>query len=205
MSSETIKASVRSRLGSRAARELRAQGKLPATIQGGQGSHLDISVDEREFMNARRHHVHLFDLEVDGRVESATIRELKWRTFGDGIEHIEFRRVRRDVKTEVTVPLDFVGHPKEGVLNHLRSELQIRCLPALIPDSIEVKVDRMEMGKALLARDIALPEGFELVTPAEMSIAVVVAAHGLDVPAPAEAAPAEPSAATPAASPEKES
>lgn len=195
MSSATIKADLRPKLGSTEARRLRATGRIPATIQGGGGEHLDVSLDLREFVNARRHHAHLFDIEVGGRTESATVRELQWTVLGDSISHVEFRRVRRDEKTEVSVLLEFVGHPKDGVLNHLLGELEVRCLPSMIPDSIEVKVDDMVMGQPLLARDIPLPEGLELATAPATPVAVVAAARGLDEPTPAEpaggAAPAE--------------
>ncbi len=180
MSSATIQADVREKKGSRASQLLRAEGRIPATIQGGDGEHVDISLDSRAFWEARRHHVHLFDIEVGGETESATVRELQWDPMGEGICHIEFRRVQRGVKTDVDVALEFVGHPKSGVLNHLVNSVHIRCLPSDIPDFIEVRVDEMDFGHPLRAEDLVLPEGFELVTPGETQVAVVATARGLD-------------------------
>jgi large subunit ribosomal protein L25 len=185
MSSAILKAEVRSKLGSRAARQIRSMGRIPATIQGGEGDHLDISIDESEFWSARRHHVHLFDLELGGTTESATVRELQWDPMGDQIDHIEFRRVRRGVAVEVEVALEFVGHPKGGVLNHLASEIEVRCLPTLIPDSIEVKVHELEIGHVLTAGEVVLPEGFELASPPGLHVCNVVAARGLEEDQPA--------------------
>ena len=126
MSSSTIKAELRTKLGSRAARNMRAMGRIPSTIQGGEGDHLNISIDEVEFWTARRRHVHLFDIEVGGQTESATVRELRWDAMGDHIDHVEFRRVQRGVAIEVEVPLEFLGHPKGGVLNHLVTKIGVR-------------------------------------------------------------------------------
>ena len=183
MSSSILKAEPRTKLGSRAARDLRAMGQIPASIQGGEGDHLDISVDSQEVWAMRRHHVHLFDLEVGGNTESATIRELQWDPISETINHIEFRRVVRGVAVDVEVPLAFVGHPKGGVLNHLMDTLEVRCLPSKIPDNIEVPVSELEAGKALTAGEIELPEGFELVTAADAAVVNIVEAGGDDAPA----------------------
>ena len=172
MSSSTIPVEIRTTLGSRSARSLRADGRIPASIQGGEGGCVNVSIDSREFWRLRREHVHLFDLEVGGKVQSATIRELQWDSLGDNLNHVEFHRVVRGVKTEVSVRLEFVGHPA-GVMNQLHDEIEVLCLPSLIPDSIEVKVDGMEIGHTITASAIELPEGFELVSDADLAMAVI--------------------------------
>lgn len=186
MSSTTLKADLREKMGSRATRELRASGMIPATIQGGGGDHLNVSLDAHEFWNARRRHVHLFDVELAGGSESVTVRELQWSSLGDEVAHIEFRRVQRGVKTEVEVDLEFVGHPAGGVINHLVNAVMVRCLPTLIPDSIEVRVEGLAMGHSVRAKDIVLPEGLELLTPPETPVAVVAGTRGLDEIKPVE-------------------
>lgn len=160
--SETLSVQTRQKLGSRASRALRYNGKIPATVQSSDGPHLDIALDRHAFLAARRHHVHLFDLDVDGNVESAVIRELQWDTFGEEIVHVEFRRVQRGVETETEVGLTFVGHPKSGVSNHVVTHLTIRSLPSLIPDEIEVKLNGLSEGDSLHAKDLTLPEGCSL-------------------------------------------
>ena len=98
--SETIQADLRERVGSRYARKLRAQGKIPAVLDpDGVSAHLDIALDKHAFLATRRHHTHLYDIQVGGKTETAIVSQLQWDSFGDEIVHIEFRRVRRDVKT----------------------------------------------------------------------------------------------------------
>jgi len=207
----TLKFIPRSTLGSRSARVLRLQGRVPASLQGGGKDHLQLSIDDHEFRAARRHHEHVFSLEGDdGTAETAMVNELQWDALGEQIIHVEFRRVDLTQETESDVMLEFVGHPKGGVLNHLISEVTVAAIPSKIPDLIEVKVDAMELGHPLYARDLALPEGVRLVTPPGTPVAVVVVvkeeaatpAAGA-TPAEGEAAPAAAAAPAPAAAPAK--
>jgi large subunit ribosomal protein L25 len=196
----TLKTIPRERLGTRPARLLRLQGRIPASIHGEGQEALNLSIDEHEFLAARRHHEHVFTLEQQGgAVDSAMIRELQWDPLGEHILHVEFRRVDLARETEAEVALEFIGHPKGGVLNHLVTRVTVAAIPSKIPDLIEVKVDAMELGHPLFARELKLPEGVRLVTPETVSIAVVVVVKE-EVAAPAPAAvPAEGEAAAPAA------
>ena len=186
--SATLQATVREKLGSRWSRRLRLQGRIPCSIQGEGKDNLDVSIDEEAFLTARRQHEHLFDLELDkGEPETAMVRELQWDLLGDTILHVEFRRVVRGQKTQVEVELDFTGHAKGGVLNHVLTQLSILCLPSQIPDSIEVRVDDLELGVPLFAKDIVLPEGAELVTDPDAQVGVVsVVKEVVDEPAEGE-------------------
>lgn len=180
--SQILKAQKREQLGSRASRKLRANGSLPANIQG-DGAHIDISINEREFLASRRHHVHLYDIDVEGKTETAVVRELQWDTFGDNILHVEFKAVTRGVETESDVALAFVGVPKGGVVNHLVDALTIRCIPSLIPDNLEVSIDGLEPGAHVKASDIQLPEGITLAGDPEIDVATIVGGGGGDEPA----------------------
>jgi large subunit ribosomal protein L25 len=195
-----LKTAPRTSLGSRAARILRLQGRIPVSLQGEGKEALFLTIDEHEFRTARRKHEHVFMLELEGGAQdSVMVRELQWDPLGEEIVHVEFRRVDLTRETEADVPLEFVGHPKGGVLNHLVALVKVAAIPSKIPDSIEVKVDAMELGHPLYARDLKLPEGVRLVTPGNLSIAVVVIVKE-EVAAPvAAAAPAEGEAAAPAA------
>ena len=170
--SATLNGVVRDKLGSRFSRILRKQGRIPASVQGEEKDHVHFSIDRDEFLSARRHHEHLFDIELDrGDTETALVRELHWGPFSEEILHVEFRRVVRGQKTEVEVDIDFLGHPKGGVLNHLLTHVTVLALPSEIPDRLEVKVDSLEEGDTILAKDLELPEGVELALDPETPVA----------------------------------
>jgi large subunit ribosomal protein L25 len=175
--SEVLTAQKRAKLGSADARSLRAEGRVPANLQG-DGDHVDFSIDMREFLATRRHHTHLYDIDLEGTKESAVVRELQWDAFGDNIIHVEFKRVQRGVETESEVMIEWIGQPKGGILNHLVDHITVSCIPSLIPDSIEVRVEHLEEGQHLKASDLKLPEGISLAIDPETEIATVITAGG---------------------------
>jgi len=161
--STTLKAEVRAKLGTRSSRALRAEGRIPGNLQGGaEQPHIDLSIDEAEFLTARRHHQHLYELQLGGKVETALIEDLQWDVFGERIQHVEFRRVDRFAKTDVVVPLEFMGEPKSGVVMHLRNELTILTTPDAIPDSLVIKVGELVIGDTVTAGQVPLPPGASL-------------------------------------------
>ncbi len=205
--SETLQAGTRKQVGTRHARRLRADGRIPASLGADdKHPHADIHIEAHNFMATRRRHTHLYEIEVEGSsgLQMAVVRELQWDTFGESIVHIDFKRVQANVKTDSEVELDFVGHPKGGIINHLVMHVTVSCIPSLIPDSIEVPVGHLELGGAVYLRDLKLPEGVEIVGNKDQKIAVVVMAAKLEAAVtPVEgaegAAPTAAAGATPAA------
>ncbi len=172
--STTLQARGRAQLGSRPARALRREGRIPANIQAtAEAPHLDISIDEHEFLASRRNHQHLYDIDVDGQTETAIVRELQWDVFGQRIQHVEFRRVVRGVAMESEVELAFVGKPKSGMLNHLVAHITISSVPSKIPDNIEILCAKLDTGDTVRARDLVLPEGVSLAVDENLLIATV--------------------------------
>jgi len=187
-----LKAEMRTQLGTRHARNLRGEGKIPCAIGAeGKHPHADVAIVEHDFLSARRRHAHLYELECGGDKHLAVVRELAWDVFGEKILHVEFKRVQRDVATKADVELVFAGTPKGGILNHLITHVTVRCLPLDIPDNIEINVAGLELGGAVLGKDLKAPKGVEVLYPADAKVAVVVAAKEEAPAAPAEgAAPA---------------
>ena len=179
--SATLQATPRTKLGSRSARYLRLAGRIPCSIQGEGKDNVAFSIDEREFLAARRNHEHLFDFEVEGGDdETGIVRELQWGPFSDRILHVEFRRVIRGKETEAEVEVEFRGMPKGGVLNTVTAHVTIRSIPSLIPDSLLAKVDALEEGSSLQAKDLELPEGVKLACDPDLVVAIVSAAGGAE-------------------------
>ena len=174
---QVLKTEKRTKKGTRHARALRGRGMIPACLlSDGTAPTIDFAIPEHEFLTARRHHVHVFELDFGGGApETALVRELQWDTFNDGVLHIDFKRVRTDVETEAEVELEFVGHPKAGMLNHLVTHVTVRCIPTIIPNSIEVPVGHLEVGGLIVARELVLPEKVALAIPPETPIANAVA------------------------------
>jgi len=169
--STQLKAQKRETVGTRQSRKLRTQGRIPASLQAiGDQPHLDISVDAADFMSARRHHEHVYELDVAGAHETALIRELTWDVFGEKILHVEFRRVELGKSTDIEVEIIFEGHAK-GILNHVITHIMVSAKPKDIPDSVELKIEGLEPGAHLTAADLLLPEGVTLAVDPATSVA----------------------------------
>jgi large subunit ribosomal protein L25 len=182
-------------VGSRSARKLRYEGRMVGCIQstGGQPN-VDLHFDAREFETARRGHVHLFDLDFGGTVQSAVVNSLQWDALGDTLVHVEFRPVERGVAIDSKVEIHFVG-TAAGILQHILDEVMIRCIPSKIPDFVVAKVEGLEEGTHIRAKDLIMPEGVTLAIDPETEIAVLSGIKVEIAPPPAEGeAPAAPAA-----------
>lgn len=178
MTDAILQCSVRDKVGSRDARKLRAMGRMVASLQADAGhGHVNLHFDEASFHAARRAHVHLFDLEFDGKTESAIVNELQWDALGDTLVHVEFKRVVRGQTTESIVPLVFRGTPA-GILNHDINEVHIESLPSVIPDAIIINVEGLEPGTHIKAKDVKCPEGVKLLLAPETDVAVITEKRG---------------------------
>jgi large subunit ribosomal protein L25 len=208
----SIQVQKREKTGTREARYLRAEGKIPSALAAGDNKpHVDFAIDEHEFLATRRRHQHVYELELDGVRETALVRELQWDTYGEHITHVEFRRVDLTKTTEVDVAIAFIGHPK-GQLNLMMTHVKVRALPIDIPDELEVSVADLEPGTNVAVSEIKLPKGIELITSPKLLVAriSVIKIEVLETPvaaAPVEgavaAAPAEGAAAGAAGAPAK--
>ena len=173
----TLKGEVREQVGSRAARKLRAQGRIICNIQAEGKAPIAFSLDGAEFMAARRKHEHLFDITLGKDSHAAVVRELQWDYLTDEMIHCDFQEVVRGVKIENEVGLTFIGTPA-GVLNVLSDHITILSTTSDIPNSIEIKVGELADGDSVEAGQIEMPEGCTLVTPADHQVAIVSGAGG---------------------------
>jgi large subunit ribosomal protein L25 len=90
----------------------------------------------------------------------------------------DLTRLVKGQKIEVTVPLHLTGEPvgvreKQGVLEQIIREIQIRCEPREIPDVLEVDVTNLDVHVTLHVSDIKVAEGVEILTDPEQVIATV--------------------------------
>ena len=201
--SSILTAERREKVGTRASREVRSAGRIPASLQAdGNSPHVDISIDEREFLAFRRQHVNLYDIDVDGDLSSAIVRELQWDAFGDNIIHVEFRRVQRGVEIESVVALSTAGQAN-GVVNLLVSQIAIRSIPSKIPDGLVISVKGLEEGTHLTAAEIEMPEGVSLAIDGETEV-VTISGMKEEVEEPTEAAVEGEEGAEPAAADDAE-
>ena len=117
------------------------------------------------------------------------------------ILHMDFLRVRSDQKLVMNVPLHFIGEEKApglkegGVFSHNMNNVEVSCLPADLPEFIEVDVSKMALNDVLHLSNLVLPKGVEILALSQGDEAHDSSVVSLHVPRvieeTVEAAPAE--------------
>src|SRR5512145_1673225 len=204
-----INATIRKAQGTGASRRLRHAGRVPGVVYGvGEVSLIDMDHNEL-FHKLRKEafHASVLTLNLDGKKESVLLRDFVMHPFRQQVQHIDFQRVDAKKKMHIKVPLHFVNEEIApgvkvggGIISHVLNELEIACLPANLPASLEVDLSGLELGHSIHVSDIKLPKGVEVAGHhhASDAVATVTVPRG-HVEAAAEAAAAE--AASAAAAP----
>lgn len=164
----------RSVQGTGASRRLRNSGKTPGIIYGGAAEPKMIELDHNALWHALKKeafHSSILELEVGGKSEQALLRAFQMHPFKPLVLHVDFQRVSANDKIHVKVPLHFMNQETapgvklgHGLVNHIVNDLEVSCLPADLPEFIEVDVGTMELGQTLHLSDLKLPQGLTVIT-----------------------------------------
>ncbi len=170
----TLKANRREEVGTRVARQERAQGRIPAIIYGHKEAPVAINLDYHDLALELQHHHRLVTVELDGKATQFLIKEVQFDHLGDRIVHVDLTRVNLDERVKVSVEIELRGTPAGavdgGVVDQLESTIELECVVTNIPENIRVPVGSLQIGDILQAKDLDLPEGSTLVTEPETAI-----------------------------------
>ena len=177
-----VQAKQRDGRGKNDARRTRRAGMVPITVYGGGAETVAAVAPLSELAailrsDAGRNTIFTIDVEGVGASEvmfhDRQIDPVKGRLI-----HADLTRLVKGQKIEVTVPLHLVGEPigvkeRQGVLEQVVREIEIRCEPREIPDSIDVDVSNLDVHDVLHVSDIPVSEAIEILMDAELVIATV--------------------------------
>jgi len=168
---DTTRLSVAAReaAGSRTARRLRREGRVPGVLYGGDGGCVAFHVDARVLRQALAHAGAVIDLSFDGEDGTPVVLKDDQRDPVTGtLVHVDLLRVRLDRPIHATTILELHGAEEApgvkegGILEQVTRELNIEALPTAIPDAIHHDVSEMEMNDTLMLSAITAPEGVAL-------------------------------------------
>ncbi|MCU6432251.1 50S ribosomal protein L25/general stress protein Ctc [Undibacterium sp. Jales W-56] len=182
--------------GTGASRRLRNAGQTPGIIYGGTEAPVSITLDHNALYHALKKevfHSSILDLEVDGKVEKVLLRDFQVHAYKQLVLHADFQRVDPNKKIHVKVPLHFINAEvspavklNAAVISHVAVELDISCLPADLPEFVEVDLSKLEAGQSIHVSSLVLPKGVSAVVHGDdATVAIAV------IPAGATAAEAE--------------
>jgi len=180
--------------GTKFARRLRAQGRIPAIIYGHKQAPTPISMTRESVWEMIKKQTHLAELEMDGGgPETVLVREIQWDHLGKEIIHLDFARVSagESIETEVRIDLrgSAPGATEGGVLEQLIHSIEVTCRADAIPDNIKVDISELHIGGEIHVKELKLPEGVTVKADPESLVVHVTTKV-------AEAAPAEPTEGT---------
>lgn len=158
--------------GSRAARRLRAERKIPGVVYGLGSEPLPVAVDRRELRLALTTDAGLnalLDLQLEGRSEMAVVKEVQRHPVRREVTHIDFLRVDPDARIDVEVPIHTTGEAtlvtqEEGIAELRLTSLLVSVKPTDIPDEVVVDISDMTLDRTITVDDLSLPGSVEVVT-----------------------------------------
>jgi large subunit ribosomal protein L25 len=215
--------------GKGASRRLRRAGKVPAIIYGGKGEPSNITLDQLKLLNVvgdERFYSSIITIKVDGNDQQAIVKDVQMHPAKNAVMHVDLQRVLADVAIRIHLPIHFLNQAtcpgvktEGGQVSHLKSDVEISCLPKDLPEALEVDMAGMHLNDTIFLKDIKVPPGVtipELATGRDIPVvsihapraeepeAVVAEAAAAAPAADAKAAPAGDAKAAPAADAKKE-
>lgn len=181
-----IQSEYRKDAGKGVARQLRMRGKIPAVLYSAGASTL-LTMDPKEIdkvLHSLSGENTLITLKVEGGTGEASrvaiLRDFQRDPITGKILHADLFEISMTEPILVKVPVEVTGGvpagvKEGGVLQHNIRELEIRCLPSLIPDHIQVDATPMGIGQSIHVKDIHLEAGIEMMADPDQVVVSVAA------------------------------
>src|SRR4051812_33934604 len=203
----TLEAKSRESFGKNEARRTRRDGLVPGVLYGGDGGRATpISVEPRallKILHSESGANTLISLKLSGSGDARVlVKEYQLDPITHQLLHADFYRVAMDRVIQVTIPVIVKGEPKGvkqqgGILEFIRREIEIECLPGDIPEHVEVDVSELMLHQGVRVRDITTNAKWKAVSDADMMLVHVIMPKAEEVAATPEATAAA-ATATPA-------
>lgn len=181
MGKVTLDAKVRSESGKKAAKNLRATGRIPAVVYNSEGKATTIDVDSTAFNKVWRSvtATTMVTLNVDGTAHEVFIKDVEYNIRTDEVLHADFWEPAADKEIVLKMALQYAGTPagvlKGGFLLKHTPEVTIKAKPAAVPERIVLDIAGVNVGEKFLVKDMAAMDGVTILTDAETALVSVSA------------------------------
>ncbi len=165
-------------------RRLREAGEIPAVVYGPATEPIPVKVKYQKLYRLM-HGVPLntiIDLAIDGDngpARKVLIRGLQKDPVTGELLHLDFHHIPLDKPITLTIPVRAVGIPIGvknfgGIVEHIRREVDISCLPTDIPGEVEVDISELNIGDSVHVSDLKI-ENVHIMTDPTRTLVTVVA------------------------------
>ncbi|MFH1313385.1 MAG: 50S ribosomal protein L25 [Candidatus Eisenbacteria bacterium] len=192
MATVELKAKTRETSGKGSARKARAAGLVPAVIYGEGEKPQALVIGSKDFNSVihttARDNV-ILDLKVEGAKQGeykAIIREIQIHPVRREVLHVDFQHISMTKEITVNVPIKIVGESvgvktNDGILELILREVEVECLPADIPDGIEMDVTELDIGNSLQVKDLHV-ENARIVSDMDSTVVTIGAPAVVEEP-----------------------
>lgn len=184
-----LNAKKRTSTGKGAARQLRRSNQIPAVLYGKgiEPELLTLAIKDLDLIFRKNGRARLFfNVKIDGEntIRKAFLKELQVDTVTGDYDHMDLYQILLDQALRITIPVVTTGKSKGeelgGLLQIIRRELEIICLPENIPDCIEVDVTDLGVGESIHVSKLSLPGDITIPYDVDFTIITVVQPKGYD-------------------------
>jgi len=167
----TINATARDDQGKGASRRLRREEKIPAIVYGAGKEPSAISLNIHEITHLLENddaYTSVLDLSIDKKVEPVIIKDLQRHPAKNTVTHVDLLRINMKQAIVTSIPLNFTGSDDNealrlgAILNQFVNAVEVSCLPADMPNGIEVDVSSLALGDHISLTGLNMPEGVTL-------------------------------------------
>jgi large subunit ribosomal protein L25 len=205
MKTVSLSGSPRVNVGKTDANALRAEGRVPCVIYGG-GEQIHFSADERHFKDIiYTPETNLVEIELEGKKFRTVLQEAQFHRINDKLIHVDFLKVTDDKPVTVHLPVKTTGQAQGvkdgGKLVVKMRKVKVKGLISKMPESIDLNVEKLGIGKSISAGDIHI-DGLSILHPKNISVVSVQTQRAaVEEAATTTAATTTPAATTAAATP----
>lgn len=180
-----LKTNIRTTVGNGPARRLRQAGQIPAVLYGPKTESVLLSVNRNDFdlvLKKGRIGQIILNLVIQNNGETynrpAMIKELQVHPVSRKFLHIDFYEIDMDRRITAGIPIvttgTSVGVERGGILQIIRRELEVQCLPFEVPESIEIDITDLDMGDSVHVEDITLDGEVEFLGESNLTVVTVL-------------------------------
>ena len=179
-----INANIRESVGNGPARAMRRQGNVPAVLYGPGKEPVALTISAYEFEQALKGGKALqtmFSLTIQGGKtpnRSAMVKEVQTHPMSRELMHVDFYEIAMDRKIWVNVPVVTTGKAPGveagGMLQFVRRELEVQCLPLEVPEAIEIDISALEIGDSIHVDAVVLPANIEVPTDVNFTVLTIL-------------------------------
>jgi len=165
-------AELRTDMGKGASRRLRHEGRVPAILYGGGREPRALTFDHNKLlhqMQSESFYSSVLNIQVGDKTQAAIVKDVQRHPAKHAVVHIDLQRILADQEIRMHVPIHFINEEIAvgvklggGSVSHLRTDVEVVCLPKYLPEYFEVDIATLGVDEMLHLSDLKLPEGVEI-------------------------------------------